>query len=791
MGHDLRYALRNFSRRPAFPLAVIALTAVGIGATTAVFSVVDRALFRTLPYSRPAALVSLGIRIPWLEYDFLTAGTYQQLRREPGPIAALTSWSGVADCDLTDDRPARLNCARVEASFLPVLGVTPALGRNFTRDEDQPNVPRVALVSHSFWKNRLGADRNALGRLLTLDGEPAKIIGVLPEDFELPTLDRADFLLPQALPPNLATGTRPLRIYARLRDGVTVASARDTIAARTETLFSEVPPHLRKQVQFHITGLRDLQSAGFRTASWTLLGAVLAMLGIACANAANLFLARSVARRRELTIRLALGAGRWRIAKQALTETLTLSVVGGLAGCALAYALLHLFVWIAPAGIPHLTLASLDWRVFAFGLSVSLLSGLAFGLAPALHQPSLNVGKPSTSPARTILIAAQLAVSLVLMICAGVLLQSLWKQQSVALGIRTDRVITAQMVLGAKYNQPASRRNFYEQLEARLARLPGIESVALTDSLPPGGVPRSQPIFAPVVEGKQPFDNGTPGIVVWRVVTPDYFRTLGIPIQRGRAFTADDRRPNERSIILSASYARLLFGDADPLGRRMAQFPQPQSKEWYTIVGVAADARNAGLTDHNDPEYYLARRHGGIAYQDAPQATSVIIRGGSEAQLRSEIGALDPALPAGIRTFSEHVGSLAARPRFQAVLLALFAAIGLLVAIFGVYGLVSFLVAQRSREIGIRLALGARPARVVRMILTDVLRWTAGGLLAGVAGAAAATHALRSLLFHVSPTDPLAYAAAGLMLVVSAVTAALLPSRRAARIDPATTLREE
>ncbi len=789
MGQDLRYAFRSFSRRPAFALAVIALAAVGIGATTAVFSVVDRVLFRALPYARSGELVTLGIRIPWLEYDFLTAGSYFQLRRDPGPLAALTSWSGVADCDLTGDRPARLVCARVEAGFLAVLGLAPALGRDFTREEDQPGVPRVALISHALWRNRLGGDAGAIGRRLTIDGQPVQIIGVLPAAFEFPTLDRADLLVPQALPANVAQGTRPLRIYARLRAGVTIEPARQAILARAQDLFSEVPPHVRKQVQFHMQGLRDVQSAGFRTASWTLFGAVLAMLAIGCANAANLFLARSMVRRRELSIRVALGAGRWRLARQALTETLSLSVAGGLAGCGLAYALLRLFVWIAPAGIPPLDLASLDWRVLGFGIALSLVFGLAFGLAPALRTPALTLGKPATSPVRTVLVAGQLAVSLVLLISAGVLLQSLWKQQSVWLGMRTDRVVAAQVVLGAKYAEPAARRDFYERLEARLAGIPGVESFALSDSLPPGGIPRSQPIFAPVVEGKPPFDTGTPGIVVWRAVTPGYFRTLGIPIVRGRAFTEDDRRPNELSLIVSSAYARLLFGGADPIGRRMAQFPG--SKVWYTIVGVAADARNAGLTDHNDPEYYVVRRHGAAAYQDAPQATSVIVRGGTEALLGGQIAALDPALPAGVRTFSEHVGSLAARPRFQAVLLALFAAIGLLVAAFGVYGLVSFLVAQRAREIGIRLALGARPAGIVRMILGDVLRWTGGGVMVGVAGAAAATHSLRSLLFHVSPADPMAYGLAGAVLILSAIAAALLPSRRAARIDPGIALREE
>jgi hypothetical protein len=325
-----------------------------------------------------------------------------------------------------------------------------------------------------------------------------------------------------------------------------------------------------------------------------------------------------------------------------------------------------------------------------------------------------------------------------------------------------------------------------------------VESVALSDSLPPGGTPRSQPIFALTVQGKPALDGSTPGIVVWRSVTPDYFRTLGIPILRGRVFTEEDRRPAARSIIISASYAQRLFGNENPVGQSMSRYPGDARTPppWYTIVGVAADARNAGLTDHNDPEYYLARRHGATAYEDAPGVSAVIVRGSAaagamEAWLRTEIAALDPALPPVIRTFEKHVGELAARPRFQAWLLALFAGIGVLLAAFGIYGLVAFLVAQREREIGIRLALGATPAGIVRMILGDVLRWTAGGLLFGLAGAAAATWSLRGLLFHVSPADPWAYAAAAVLLTGLGLLAAFLPSRNAAAMDPAGALRQE
>ncbi len=801
---DLQYALRSCRRSPGFAVAVIALTAVGIGASTAVFSVVDRVLFRDPPYAATRQLVSLGLRLQWLEYDFLSAGSYMELRRDPKPLTAVTSWAGVADCDLTGSRPARLSCARAESSFLPVLGVAPALGRNFTEEEDQPNAPRVALISYDLWRSRFGGGADAVGRRIELDGQPVLIVGVLPEDFELPTLDRADLLMPQALPPNPGPATGPLRIYGRLPEGLSPAQARDQLVARALQLFTEIPPDVRSHVQFHVRRLRDVQTGDFRAASWTLFAAVLAVLLIACANVANLLLARSVVRRRELSIRVALGAGRSRIVRQTLSETLLLSLTGGVAGCLLAFALVRLFVLIAPAGIPHLSTASLDLRVLLVGLGASLVCGVMFGLPPALSAPTTEVmvGSRVTGAgglaARRILVASQLAVSLVLLTCAGVLLQSLWNRLSVSLGMRTDRVVTAQMVLGPRYRSAAERAAFYEQLEARLQRLPGIDSVTLSDSLPPGGVPRSQPLFAPGVEGKPPLDDRTPGIVVWRAVTPAYFATLGVPVLRGRAFTEEDRQPTARSIIISASYARRLLGGQDPIGLRMCrtQGSARRPATWYTIVGVAADVRNSGLGDQNDPEYYLARRHGSTAYEDAPAASVAIVRGRVpartlEAFLRSEIAALDPALPPVIRTLDQHVSQLAARPRFQAWLLVLFAGVGLLLAAFGLYGLVSFLVAQREREFGVRLALGATKGGIIRMILHDACRWTAVGLLFGLAGAVAAAHALRSLLFHVLPLDPAAYIVAAAVLTSLGLLAAFLPSRRAANLDPAVTLRHD
>lgn len=792
---DVHYAWRSFRRGRGFALTVVAVTAVGIGSSTAVFSVVDRILFRALPYAQPDRLVAAGVALPWMDYDFLTYADYTELKRAPTQLQSMTSWAGIVNCDLTGDFPMRLSCARVESSFLPLLGIQPVLGRNFTADEDRPGVPGVALMTHSMWQSRFAGRSDVIGRRFNIDGESRRIIGILPADFELPTLEKADLVIPQAFPALPAGGGRPLHVYGRLKPGATPQQLHDAVMPLASRIFTFAPPAARKQLKFNVRTLQEMQSGDLRPAAWTLLGAVLAMLLIACANVANLLLARMLARQRELAIRAAMGAARWRLIRQTLTESLLLSLGGGFAGMLLAYGLLRVFIYIAPAGMPHLEGAHLDQRVLLFGFGLSLLCGLIFGIAPAFQIPpaSAMTGSRSTQRSglftRHTLVSAQLSVSLVLLTCAALLLQSLWNRQRLALGVNADNVVTADLALTIRYARPSARRAFFETLETRLARLPGVETAAVSDTLPPGGTPHTQPLFALQSSDGQAV-NPDSGVVVWRHVSPGYFRALGIPILRGRPFTEDDRAPKQLSIILSQALARKLFPAQEPLGRSVQRFPKGPL---YTVVGIAGDVRNAGMTDANHPEYYVVRRH---SDEDAPAASSVILRGPARpeqlaAWIRSEVASLDPVIPADIRTFAEHTGELSARPRFQAMLLLLFAGIGLVLSASGLYGLICYLAAQREREIGVRLALGATPAQILAMILWQAGRWTGSGLVIGTAGSLAAAIALKGLLFHVRPADPGALAASALLLGLIAVGAALMPARRASRVDPMNTLRQD
>ena len=804
---DLRYAARTFARVPGFTIAAVLAIAVGIGATTSVFSVVDRVLFRSLPYGDPEGLASIGFLAPIDRNEFLLGADYVEWRAQQQPFEQITALRpGTLDCDLTDSHPERLACGFADADFLRVFRVTPLLGRNFTPDEDRPNAARVALISYGLWRSRFGGDPNIVGHEIPLDGTPVTIIGVLPRDFEMPTAD-ADILQPLALNP--ANQQRPntgamLRGFARLKPGVSATQARAAMEPLFQNSLKFVPKQFVRDVALSVRPLRERQVGDARTASWLLLASVLAVLLIACADVANLLLARAAEREREIAVRYALGARRGRVARMVLTESAVLGLTGGVLGTVLAYWLLRTFVALAPSAFPGLQKAALDARVLSFAVTASLATGVFAGLASALQKPRAELLAAGRSLAgkrgwfRQVLVVSQVALSLVLLSAAGVLLRSLWQMQSVPLGMSSEHVVVASVSLGRQhYNTPAQQQQFWEDLESRVARIPDVRSFAISDSLPPMGGVRSNLLANIDVEGRPPFTDGTGGSVAWRGVTAGYFETLGIPILRGRAFNEEDRAGADNVVILSDMLARKLFPNGDALGHRMMIGKVPP---WCTIVGIAADVKNNGLTSGDEPEYYRLRTRGerfglGQAPYDGRSAYLAVRTSARPAAMqqwiKAEVAAIDPTLPVDLGTMEERVGKLTARPRFDAELLAAFAMVGLLLAAIGLYGVMTFLVAQRTPEIGVRLALGATPGMIAKLVFSYAGRWTIAGVLAGLLGAWWATRLLRTLLFETSPTNPAVFAGAAALLVAVACLAAWVPSRRAAKVDPMIALRNE
>jgi predicted permease len=782
-------------------LAAVVAIALGIGAGTAVFSVVDRILFRSLPYPRADRLVSLGMVAPIVPQEFLLSYDYLDWRDNQTPFEAMGAWvDGLRDCDLNDTRPLRLRCAGVDSTLLRTLGTMPVRGRNFTRQEEKPDAPKTAIVSYGLWRSRFAQDPAAVGRTIRLDGQSVTIVGVLPPQFELPTLEPTDILLPHVLDEPEQRSRRLailLTAVARLKPGVSPAQAELELHPLFDKSLESVTPSFRKDVKLRLRPLRDRQVQDSRLASWVLLGSVLAVLLIACANVANLLLARSATREREFAVRAALGAGRGGLARQALAESMLMALAGGAAGCALAFALLRLFIAIAPEGIPQLHRAGVDLRVLLFTLLLSLLCGVLFGLAPAIQISRLASLKAGRSLGgrllfRQSLVAVQICVSLMLLAGAGLLLRSLWNLQNEPLGIRTDRVVTAAVTLGrASYPAPAQRLAFFEEMEQRLHRIPGAAEVAVAESLPPAGNSMGSMLYAAIdVRGRPRFTDGTGGRVQWRSVTPRYFSTLGIPILQGRAFREEDRDPGRNVVILSDRLARRMFPGKSPVGQQMR--PGFQG-EWLSVVGVAANVKNAGLIEPDHPEYYVPRKH---SPQNVTAGATALIRTAipTRAMAKSvlaEIAGLDSTLPANIETMDQRVGKLAERPRFNALLLGIFASLGVLLAAIGLYGVISFLVARRAPEIGIRMALGATPAAITRMVLRQAGFWTAAGAAMGAVGSLVVVRLLDHLLFHVSAKDPWTFAGAVATLLAVAFAAAWIPSRRAAHLDPMQVLRRE
>ena len=808
---DLRYGLRQFRRNPGFTVVAVLTLALGIGANAAIFSVLYRDLIRPLPYPHARRLVMFGVIVPALDSrPFLFGFTYLGMRHEQTPFESMASWMpGVRGCDIEVRQAQRMNCAQVESTFLPTFGVHPVLGRNFTSQEDLPGGPPVCLISYGMWRSRFGGNPAALGQLLSIDGEPTRVIGILPKDFEWPTLARVEIVLPEKLPP-AARGENPgvvLRAYARLKPGVSVAQARAQLQPFLEQFIQSAPPMFRKEIRLGIVPVREDQIGSVRRALWVLFGATLALLLLATANVTNLLLARAEARQRELAVRSALGAGRWRLAQLRLIESTLLGLGGGIAGLGLAFLLLRISVALAPAGIPRLEQVHLGLPGILLIAGMSLFSGVLCGVGSSLAVPPAHLLLGSRTSGslrrrlRSTLVAAQVAVSVVLLAGAALLLRTLRNIENIPLGMSASHVVTADVTLSRQaYVRPGEAAGFFDRLENRLSALPGVTDVVLSDSLPPAGAEHSTPFFVLHPEGRPPFEKGTGGIVAWRAVTPGYFGMLGIPIVEGRSFVASDRSSRENVIILSKKLAGRLFPAENPVGRRVELEFTPPPGLWFEVVGVAGNVKNAGLFREADPEYYLVRKNApdlglprfpGLQRHAFFLVRSPLAGNGVERMVRGGITSMDPTLPAQISTLAARVDRLRTQPRFDAILTGLFAMLGLLLAGVGLFGLVSYSVARRTNEIGIRMALGAEKRHVLRMVVGQGLKLALIGVGIGIAGALALTRFLASLLYGVKPTDPLTFIAVSLILIAVALLACYIPARRAAKVDPMVALRHE
>jgi predicted permease len=807
LGQDIHFALRVLRKNPGFTAVALLTLALGIGANSAIFSVVNGVLLRPLPYQDPGRLVYLYSQFPRLGFDdfWISPPEYRELQQRARAFSSIGAWrTGRVNVAGTDN-PVRVTSAVVSAEFFTTLGVPPLMGRPFTTEEDRPNGPAVAVISHGLWQRAFGADPQIVGRQVQMDGQPTTITGVMPEGFDIQDAG-VDVWQPVGIGPNPTNrSSHYLRLVGRLAPGVTLEQARSelqSLVASWRTVIPEGHVPNPEEHPIRMERLQDKMTAGVHTALWLLLAAVGLVLLIAVANVGNLLLAKSEGRRREVAVRIAIGAGRGRLARQFLTESLVLAVIGGALGLLLGVAGLRLLLARSPDSIPRVGEIGLDGRVVVFTLGISLLAGLIFGLAPLLHlstrsmAASLKESAQRTTAAaarqrlRKGLVISETALAAILVIGAGLLIRSLSALQHVDPGFDARGLLTFQLYLPpARYPDATAASSFYTRLLDRLRALPGVQGAAAMSGLPPlRDVNANDTEF----EGLAPSRDRPFNVDYYQVIQGDYFRTMRIPVVEGRAFALGDNAGGPPVALVNETLAKIYYPDQSPIGRRV----RPGGAFWFTIVGVVKDVKQGGLSEPTGTELYFNNPQ--VAAANVAQRTMNIVVRTSRAPLAlaGEVGRtvreLDASLPlAQLQTMDQNLAQTIRRPRFVTLLLGTFAALALALAAVGTYGVLSYTVAERGHEIGIRMAMGAQSGDVLRMVLRSGLALAGTGLALGVLGGLGATRLMRSLLFGVSPTDPATLLLAPVVLGVVAVAACLIPARRATRVNPVTALREE
>jgi putative ABC transport system permease protein len=796
MFQDIRYGVRMLLKNPVFTTVAVLTLALSIGANTAIFSVVNAVLLRPLPFSQPARLMMVwnkGVEAAGGDRTPLAVADLLDLRAQNQSFESVDAFQGTFYNYIGGESPERIRGSRVTANFFKTLGVQAALGRTFQPDEDRPGAERVVVVSQGFWRKRLAANRDVIGRALNLSGASYTIIGVMPDAFDFPARE-VDLWTTFQLEPPARRGPYFLQGVARLRDGVTVEHARAESKSMTSTLTSE-------KLDFNVLPLNEFILGDVRPALLLLLAAVTIVLLIAAANVANLLLSRAAGREKEISIRSALGASRGRIIRQLLSESLLLAVLGGSLSVLLAIWGVDLMLKLAPEGIPRLDQIRIDASALGWTALVSLLTGIIFGLAPALQGSRLNLnetlkegGRSSTESRakrrwRNLLVISQLTMATMLLIGASLLLKSFWRLQMVDPGVDPAQVLTMDIALrGERYAEAQQVRSFYGQLLERVKALPGVRAVAVSNSLPPDERDFSSDF---TIEGR-PLDanKGTP-VADMILVSSDYFRALSLPLRRGRYFSDTDSKDAPRVLIINEAMNRQFFASEDPIGKRI-NLGSEKEPMWAEIIGVVGDVKYTGLGAEIQPAIYQPTAQNPssgmflIVKTETTDPTSLV------ASVRKEIGSLDSELPvAKIGTLEQRLAAAVTQPRFRTTLIAIFAMIALILASVGIYGVISYSVTQRTHEIGIRMALGARARDVLRLVIGQGMTLALVGIGIGLAAAFAFTRVLASLLYGVSATDPLTFAGVSLLLVMVALLACFIPARRATKVDPMIALRNE
>lgn len=802
--HDLRYAARLQRKNPGFTIVAIIALALGIGANTAIFSVVNTVLLRPLPYKDPDRLVMVWEDASKYGYprDTPAAANYVDWRDQNQVFEGMAA---IADSsfNLTGaGDPERLEGRRVSANLFSLLGVDPHIGRVFTAAEDQPGAQRVVLLSYALWQRRFGGDPNIVGQALTLNGESYVVVGVMPARFQFPTSDDQAWV-PIAFTQQEAgnRGRHYLQVVARLKPGVSLAQAQSemsTIASRLQQQYPQQNAELGATVQ----PLQEHLVGDIRPALLVLLGAVGLVLLIACANVANLLLARAAVRQKEIAVRVALGARRWRLIRQFLTESVLLSTLGGLVGLAIAYGGLLLLKAFIPENVSQAREISIDLKVLGFTFLVSVATGLIFGLAPAIQAARFNQietlkegGRDAATGGggkrlRGLLVTAEVAISLVLLIGAGLLINSFLRLRNVDPGFRAENLLTMKIVLPQpKYADFERRSAFYTDLVQRVQSLAGVRSAAVTTNLP---LYRQGNSIGIGIEGQPPPPPGQERIVVTRIVSPGYFDTMGIQLMRGRQLTEQDTETTPNAVVISETMARRYWPGEEAIGKRISAGRVTSPEDWIQVVGVVKDVRQFQLNAEPRPQMYLSYRQAGFFEPRDLVVKTDVDPSSLAATVRKAVWEIDKDQPvSNIRTMEEILADSIARQRFSMLLLAIFAAVALVLAGVGIYGVMSYSVAQRTHEIGIRMALGAQTGAVLKLAVGYGLKLVIAGIVIGLIAAFALTRVMATLLFGVTATDPATFTLISLLLVAVAALASYVPARRATRVNPIIALRYE